>query len=126
MEKTSDILKRTKAVLLSRGWFQGDYVNPITGEVCIVGAMNIAKEGIPFPDDDDDDEPDPAHDLVSNLCFKEWCEDIGQWNDMHGRTPEQVLALMDRAIALAESLEVLPARDAVPDRPTAHRTAPRA
>lgn len=102
---TSESLKAAKAVLLDRGWFQGDFVNDVTGEVCIVGAMNIVEDGTPRCDDDALYAESVASQILHCLVFLDRCDDIGEWNDMHGRTPEEVLALFDRAIAIAESKE---------------------
>lgn len=101
---TSDELQQAKAVLIARGWYQGDYVNDVTGEVCIVGALNIVENGDPrCYYDDSDGERDDAMDILNVLACLDCCGDVGEWNDWSGRTPEQVLAFLDRAIAIADA-----------------------
>lgn len=106
-------LQLAKAVLIERGWCQGDYVNPVTGEVCIVGAFNIVQDGDPRCIDEDDSEPVPSDGFywLEKLAIRHWSFDVGHWNDARGRTPEQVLAFYDAAIALAEAFEAAQAID---------------
>lgn len=120
---TSDYLKAARQELLTRGWCQGDTENPVTGEVCVMGAMAkawlSARPG-PFVFRDDSACRPAAkilRDLVPPIPSKalnmQKLNPVAWWNDEPGRTPEEVLALFDAAIALAEQREQAEAREAV-------------
>jgi len=94
-------LKKAKDELLTRGWYQGDYVNPVTGEVCIMGAVNAADQGAEPRCLDDDCDDTPIELLLHGLAVRHWCRDVAEFNDAKGRTPEEALAFLDEAIALA-------------------------
>ena len=94
---TAEVLIRAKEELVTRGWCQGGYENRQTGEVCVAGAINLATTG-----------------AVENThlgVFGFWrafmrgtgypTSGVPGWNDCPGRTPEQVLATFDAAIAIA-------------------------
>jgi len=90
---TFEILQRAKQELLTRGWCQGVMQNE-RGEVCAMGAV--------FLTDPDQDRCYEALNVFGNIVHTP----VPFWNDAPGRTPEQVLALFDAAIARAQRDEV--------------------
>ena len=86
---TAEALKRMRDRIAS-GWTQGTYEND-QGEVCLVGGLQHLA--VPYV------QRRAAQDCIDTvLNTSDW---VG-WNDAPGRTQGEVLAMMDRAIALAE------------------------
>lgn len=103
-QSVAETLRQAKAVLLTRGWTQGTFENPLTGEVCAHGAiLRAIHHGA---------EQHAACVLLEQALDEPWWMSVPVWNDRRGRQPEHVLALFDRAIALAEAHERQP--DPVP------------
>ena len=104
-----EILIAAKAELLTRGWHQGAFQNAETGEVCALGALNRAACGQPLMmllTDEGVRVHMRAWQLLESAIG---CAEVHVWNDDPARTPEEVLAAFDRAIALAETREAVTA-----------------
>ena len=67
--------------MIERGWCQGKWQNEEKGEVCFAGAINAAAAAVGIM-------PVPIY-----LLFDE--PNLAAWNDVPGRTKEEVLALVD-------------------------------
>jgi hypothetical protein len=102
---TSEYLKRAKAVMLARGWTTGTSINHVN-EVCVYGALAIAGGAMPTA------ELQYPYARGESEARRVFLKAVGSgsiiiWNDATGRTPEQVLAAFDAAIALAEAEETI-------------------
>lgn len=89
---TTKVLKEARR-LLSQGWCQKVLVKSFPLQYCILGAINEASQ--------------PFGLLVSHdarQAVSRWVPDgvVSAYNDAEGRTQEEVLALMDRAITAIE------------------------
>lgn len=103
MTTPAEILRKARELIETKGWTQGAYARSAKGEpvdwynkracqFCLNGALNYA-EGLAFVSYD-------GRELIR--------EAVGQpntikWNDEPTRTKAEVLAVFDRAIALAEA-----------------------
>ena len=114
---TRDVLMETKNVLLTRGWHQGGLIDELTGAVCVLGALSCAV----FGDADGPPQQPTSNDIVdyvlAALAMQDAsgvddidCHQLAKWNDHPSRTPEDILDMLDRAIASVEpSPEQVPA-----------------
>lgn len=90
--KTSEVLRKAGDVLRERGWAQGRLVNSY-GEVCAIGALQIAEHGFLAKEGDE---------LVAALRLP-----LGDgmavsiWNDHPARSRAEVEQLFDAAYVLA-------------------------
>lgn len=108
MTATAEILRGAKAVLLANGWHQGGFydreqhldkgVPREACRVCLWGAVNVAAMGNPASKDD-------VPWAVILFLDKVLGERTEGWSDTPGRTVDEVLALLDRAIDIAEAGE---------------------
>jgi hypothetical protein len=84
--------------LIAQGWTQGEYKRVINGVECwcISGAMGQAS-----PDYKPRDLAFAAlfYALGDDDLYLSSSSNLTEWNDTPGRTQEEVLALIDRAIA---------------------------
>ena len=104
-----EILVAAKQELLTRGWTQGAFENPETGEVCALGALNRAVGGQPLMMLLTV-ESERVHTRAWQLLeAATGCAEVHRWNDDPARTPEDVLQAFDRAIALAETRDAVTA-----------------
>jgi hypothetical protein len=104
---TSEILRQAKAELLVRGWCQAVYANR-AGEVCAHGALGLAvgcfsvrSTGGVSVNIHSTTFPFAADRVLAGVVGR--C--VTEWNDDPRRTPEDVLAAFDAAIAIAEMQE---------------------
>ena len=70
--------------MIERGWCQGKWQDEEKGEVCLVGAINAAAAKISI------------WTIPIYLLFDE--SSLFVWNDVPGRTKEEVLAKLDGAL----------------------------
>ena len=100
--KTYEILEAAKAVLLTKGWHQGSFFGK-DGSACASGAIRLVYEELYHPDSYAKDWVCSDAYTYLNKAVGDWR--ISNWNDMKGRTFEEVLAAFDKAIALAKEKE---------------------
>lgn len=110
MTTTAEILRGAKAVIQRNGWTQREYFDekqhedgtPVTEcRVDLRGALNLAA-GSPSPAEQPDAGVD-AHIVLWNAIRADgFSGGPIKWNDTPGRTEAEVLALLDRAIEVAE------------------------
>lgn len=103
-----EILIKTKEALKTRGWFQGNFVEPAARcgvqRVCFIGAMNLALRGNPYhcnPNiiNDNDNERIALNAVVHTAHESDRAIDnVVQWNDHPLRTIEEVYQTIDQAI----------------------------
>lgn len=109
---TVEVLRKAKAELQRRGWYQGWFwpkgtsgIALATCPVCAAGAIRAAVNGDPSRSILDD-AASRAFDLLEEaMCGSSpWRARnlIGIWNDAPGRTVEEIYEAFDSAIALAE------------------------
>lgn len=103
-----EVLRKAREALVTRGWHQGDYgsdkARPDTCAVCAVGAIGVAITGSPFRWEPG--VPRAIWAIVSLLKHATGYHGrlFGDgWNDVPGRTVEEVLAAFDQAIATEEA-----------------------
>jgi hypothetical protein len=97
---TVELLRAAKDQLLTRGWIQHAERRP--DGVCLQGAV-LAVGGFSW------EAFVALQVLACALPEAESYNPVTYWNDAEGRTPEEVLALLDQAIARAEQEEAIPA-----------------
>jgi hypothetical protein len=85
-----EVLLLARERLLEKGWCTGKSWDPKTGKSCLFGAITIVSE----------------HDTVHPLVLASYIErflpkgcDLVTWNDTPGRTSEEILELLDKALA---------------------------
>jgi hypothetical protein len=110
------LLTAARAVLVARGLAQGDYADPDTGCVCAIGAVRLAAGGHqdgagPHIDPPTDPAATTLADAVIVLLAHHIPDDhdlfdpadaaarLAVWADHPGRTLDEVLALIDTALA---------------------------
>lgn len=103
---TIEVLRKAREVLVTRGWHQGGYASDRTQldtcSVCAVGAIYVAVCGKPFGTLGRGLVHAAAGLLADAVGYRGSL--FGEaWNDVHGRTFEEVLAAFDAAIAAAEA-----------------------
>jgi hypothetical protein len=110
------IWAQAKAEIQRRGWHQGSYVrwdtsaeyakSLVDGPVCLVGAVNTAVTDSP------DEAADDVHlrsigEAVRATGFTseygDWVNYVADWNDVDGRTVDEVYALLDELDASERS-----------------------
>ena len=109
-KKTAEVLRDTKAVLARNGWLQGQLYDRSQADagidlpacrVCLVGALRTAASG----------KPQGGGELF-DAAYDALCEVVGgfdnersvaEWNDVEGRTVDEVFALLQAAIERAEA-----------------------
>lgn len=95
--REAQVLHRAVEILDERGWCQGTFEDG--RKVCAMGAINIAVGGSPFPGNLEPGDERIATE-VAELVEGVVDEDVTTWNDVFGRTVEQVRqALLTAAIA---------------------------
>jgi hypothetical protein len=102
----SKILRKMRGLLDRHGWTQKQMGSEDVG-FCAVGALchstDLLKQELLRSDDERIHGLDTAHVSVrDNLCRLAGCAgipDLVTWNDDHSRTREEVLDLVDRALA---------------------------
>lgn len=94
-----EILRRAKEVLLERGLGKGVFQNEETGAVCVRGAVGLAtKGGDPVLGECTPVGVAAISHLKNTLNVGTKCA-LSNWNDAEGRTLEEVIDLIDQAIA---------------------------
>lgn len=109
-KKTAAVLRDAKAVLERNGWLQGQLYDRSQADsgidfpacrVCLVGALRTAASG----------RPNGVGELF-DVAYDALCEVVGdfdsersvaEWNDVEGRTVDEVYALLDAAAERAEA-----------------------
>ena len=103
------VLRSAKEILLSQGWIQGDEVrwneSKATYEYCLVGALGATVAFRPGASVQWSDYKDAYQWLTRALDSREsswaWIYDSPiEFNDANDRTLDEVIELIDRAIAL--------------------------
>lgn len=105
------VVERLKKVRerLAQGWTQGCYARDKDGKRtqptwpdavrwCVLGACYSSTEPGLFSGSCDTDARDALYQALDDIGQK---TGLATWNDLAGRTQEEVLALVDRAIANA-------------------------
>lgn len=114
MKTVKDVLLEAAEILETRGWCQGNYIDPKTGSCCTVGALMLAAggqdkrfdggRGVTF----DGVEGGP---MKRQLCYDaekvlietvlerdhSWFTGVLNWNDWSARTVQQVTAALRTA-----------------------------
>jgi hypothetical protein len=91
--KPSEIIREGRNQLFERGWHQGDLIGP-GGSVCGEGAVRCASEA--------------STAVTRALVFLGVAVNYSpyfRWNDMPGRTFDEVVEAFDKAEKLAEAAE---------------------
>lgn len=102
MKKTSEILRNARRAIIDHGWIQGSFGRPERG-FCMVGALNVS-----FTSEQDIEPYLLARTYIENVVvagstpLAHWPY-VEDWNDVPGRTKEEVLVVLDEAMKLAES-----------------------
>jgi hypothetical protein len=95
---TGALLESARNHLLANGWTQHRYTRTDTGEICILRALFLASRDLTWP-------AHPVYRGVSecDALLRDLVggQNLSAWNDRQERTPEDVLSLLDAAIALA-------------------------
>jgi hypothetical protein len=114
--ETAEVLRKAKQVLIDRGWTNVGKFEDSAGCVCSLGAIGVAVADDPriaahrfYALGDARDRFDLAVDALESVVdgLPEYDEGITEWNDDQ-LSVGSVLAVFDRAIALAEA-EAVPA-----------------
>lgn len=99
---TVDILLGAKEALLTRGWYQGG-MRGKNGEVCLLGATKVAAKSVSY-------DSGARAALLGTLGISVAPAapgGIGTWNDVPGRTFNEVIDLIDSTLVrLKEAPEV--------------------
>ena len=100
---TLEILQAAKTYIIERGWCQGSALNR-AGNVCIVGAVNMSLDW----QDDTDLYCNVLWHLEETLGLPEHLSrELANWNDVKGRTVDEVLNLFDTTIARVRQEELV-------------------
>lgn len=107
--KPSEVIREARNILFERGWHQGD-LEGVDGSVCAAGALYCAAIGQPIPSAGNmaliHNSNEPFQYLIQALApLVEG--GVGSWNDVNGRTFDEVIDAFDRAEKIAEQREVL-------------------
>jgi hypothetical protein len=90
MDNTSDVLRKAAEILGERGWCQRSSMDD-QGHLCALGALGVASRAI-----SPSAYTKAGAALARHLCI-ESRYDIPEWNDVQGRTAEDVILAMKRA-----------------------------
>ena len=87
-----EVLRRASAMIKERGWRQGsNTTDGRKGRLCAGDAVYAADfAGLPN-----------TQKLLAKLESLACCTDIAEWNDVDGRTEEEVLRLFELAVGAA-------------------------
>ncbi len=85
------VLRDAANLLRERGWAQGTYYRG--GGYCLLGAIRMARFGGLIISDHDDLLYRSVMDAVGSRIHR----DIPDWNDVPGRTKEEVILLLETA-----------------------------
>jgi hypothetical protein len=100
---TRDVLVAAKGYLLEHGWMQGDF-GEHGAPRCIVGVLGSVS-GVVNPRDNE--WPQSMYRALVAVedaaSIDTYCDNIANWNDDGGRTFEQVIDAIDRAIVATAS-----------------------
>lgn len=106
MKTVKETLIAAKELLIKNGWCQGTMRNSRSDKssFCLVGAINhVLASDVERMNWTWDDEEFSMSVLISirNVIkqFKPNNSSIVDWNDTHGRTKAEVIAILDKAIA---------------------------
>lgn len=99
--KTSQILKEMKKQLLVRGWTQKDFENSM-GQVCIMGSLTRTEVITKV----NQEAANRGMKALRDTIYGEGQEGgVTRWNDVPGRTVEEVYLVLDQAILNEERKE---------------------
>lgn len=98
LDGPAKLLLKAAAVIERDGWCQND-IQTFDGRVCLAGAVKRAA-GVPLHNFVWDEESEEAMDRMNRQALQEGFVDAPRWNDMIGRTKEEVVAKLC-AVALA-------------------------
>lgn len=120
-----EVLEKMKGLILAHGWVQG-FMGDHQDGFCLLGAQREAQPELPYPRNDvggdglglqwqKDYEKWQAHQRGREVVRNHLLTSIGRdplartvhgWNDTPGRTKEEVLEALDRAIENAPHREL--------------------
>lgn len=80
-----NILEPVRDYIIEHGWFQGEYIDPETGKVCLLGAARRVNQT-------NDDNNIHAEELGRRV-FKAANVSVPMWNDSPTRTLDDILTL---------------------------------
>ena len=90
------VLRAAAKIIRKHGWHQGNYVNELTGQVCLFGAINAAVTGDP-----NNESPYANRATNAGRLFEDRLKGLGlgedgiDFNDAPGRKVEDVLAILE-------------------------------
>ena len=88
------VLARAHRLIAVFGWVQGGYGDELTG-YCVRGALDAAGYGMELATAE---SVRRSGALLCKLVAEMGFEDVTDWNDELGRTKQEVLDLLDRAV----------------------------
>lgn len=107
MKNNLQVLTEAREILVNGRWCQGAYARNVLGQQvnisspkafywCLIGAVRLASGR----------QDSSALDVLGDALFNNGrgCH-LAEWNDLAGRTKEEVLHLFDEAIKIAEKKE---------------------
>lgn len=107
-ETVANNLRKAANIIEQRGLFKGDFIDPDSRAVCILGAINVAKYGVASPRalDQLGIERQSVYATAEARVMKDFLNGSpDSWNDMPERTKEEVInALRDCAAQLTEPM----------------------
>lgn len=80
-----EFFEKTLEIIKTDGWCQGSFTSSY-GAHCLAGALSIAAGGESWT---------PQFHIIANLIDT---NSLTGWNDMKGRTEEEVISILERAI----------------------------
>jgi len=113
----SQVLRAMADVIRTEGWVQGTYFDSETGNVCLIGARNTVFGGYPS------DYPDKYRKMVDAVTevlallvanYPPGVSPVTQegivisWNDVDGRTVDEVLRLIKQAETKCDQEDATP------------------
>lgn len=104
--ETIEVLRQAADVIRQRGWTQYQNLDPETGAVCVDGAVHAVLFGDPQHLAGTECQPvllELSQNLGEQQVVDPWDHDspmvVTKWQDMKGRTQDEVLELIDTTIA---------------------------
>jgi hypothetical protein len=100
---TADMILELAEKRLKGHWNQGYYAWYDQGttnddcKVCLLGAINWAAHGTPFPDIEDPQTESAMDEALQRLRVMGMDLSLSRWNDKEGRTEEEVIDLLRKA-----------------------------